>query len=343
MSIDPYPTTEHGNTEGSNSSWIFTINNPTGDCYAQVNALTAISNRLFVSLEEGQDTHTPHFQGYVTFKGGKRFTAVRKLLPRARLAKAKGTYKQNHGYIFKEGSAKIHDINNSNQGERNEIDDAIDMLNAHGKRKCALTMGSTVVKHHRGLLERQRWLYTTRTTKPLVIWCYGLAGAGKTNYVCERYVPEHLYKWYGDKWFDGYTQQHVCLLDELGNNRMPYKSLLSLLDRYQHYVQPKGSYCEFNSPLIFITAPCNAEYTYGQHCDQYNTIEQLHRRIDYSLHFTKTDGQYHIQAHDTDLNEIPLATVEAALEAASPQAEVQEDAPEPERGSEMATQDSSQD
>lgn len=345
-----YSTTEHGDTEGSNSSWAFTINNPTEQDLCYINALANISTRLFVSHETGKQG-TPHYQGYVTFRGGKRFKAVKDLLPRAYLGKARKNYKANRSYVFKEGSDVIVDLNNSNQGERTDLDDAREVIKSSGYhnalKRCAEECGTTYVKYARGLRDYRQQIYqgdqTPREFQPIIIWVYGPAGSGKTRMPNDMYPSDQRYTVRDPKWWSGYRNQPVAILDELRSDKYDYDTLLKLTDRYPYDVQIKGGEVTFNSKVIWVTGPQDPDYTYMGKTNDHNTIKQLQRRITLLIHLTFDNPTYYKFSQDGSFkHEIPEPEAQAILAQAS-QAEVQADAKEPERGTEMASEDSPED
>ena len=84
-------------------TWCFTLNNPTPEekKYIKENDLKEFS--YIIVGEEVGEQGTPHLQGYIEFENQRTFKAVKKLLPRCHIEKAKGTGKQNRDYCSKEG------------------------------------------------------------------------------------------------------------------------------------------------------------------------------------------------------------------------------------------------
>lgn len=79
--------------------YIFVINNYTFTDLDQVLALDA--KFLCFGFEIGEETHTPHIQGYVYFTDAKTQSSVVKMLPRASLRFPDGTPEQNLTYVSK--------------------------------------------------------------------------------------------------------------------------------------------------------------------------------------------------------------------------------------------------
>ena len=106
---------EHSGTEGTGSqgntlpgsrlrSICFTLNNYTEEEWSEMTNLVQDSSikQYCVGKEIGKEG-TPHLQGYFQFKNPKRWNAVKAMLPRAHIEKAKGSPQDNLKYCSKEG------------------------------------------------------------------------------------------------------------------------------------------------------------------------------------------------------------------------------------------------
>lgn len=81
--------------------WCFTLNNPEMSPEELGTKLEKAGAEFVFQQEQGADENTPHVQGYMRFKSQRDFDVVKKLLPRAHIEKAKGTFKQNVAYCTK--------------------------------------------------------------------------------------------------------------------------------------------------------------------------------------------------------------------------------------------------
>lgn len=85
-------------------SWCLTLNNPTEE---EIESLKGLNPRLFkcaiFAHEIGEETGTPHIQGYVQFVNARTLTAVKKIVGnRAHLEVSRGTPFEAYSYCEKE-------------------------------------------------------------------------------------------------------------------------------------------------------------------------------------------------------------------------------------------------
>ena len=235
--------------------------------------------------EEVGEQGTPHLQGFVTFKNSCRLAALKKLIPRAHWEKAISK-EAAANYCMKEQNYVIRD--HRTQGERNELLEFADQIRLSGIKRAAETHPAQIIKYpsgaklyHRLMLSDCNW-----HIPPLVKWYYGEAGSGKTRSVFEQYSDIYVKNCSkGNKWFDGYHQQKVCLLDDFRSDTFDWGFLLQLLDRYPLMVEIKGEMIPFNSPIIIITTPRSPENTFVNIGED---INQLLRRISEQKNFEQS-------------------------------------------------------
>lgn len=240
-------------------SWCFTLNNPTEDETEFItDRLQVLATCLYVSLEEGEEG-TPHYQGYVSLRRTKRLAGMKKLMPRAHFEPAKGDKNDNYCYIFKVDSEPVVKFDNGAQGKRTDITDFLENWSESGKRAAVQGDPTTYVKFHKGLEKAHQILNVDhREAYPVCVWLHGPTGIQKTWAGVEK--AQSIGGEYCNvsdlPWFHGYQQQEVLIIDEIdkGDNGLPIKMLLQIMDRYHYHVPVKGSYEIFNSPYVFITS-----------------------------------------------------------------------------------------
>lgn len=246
-----------------------------------------------------------HIQGYVEFKNPTLVKTIRKFDKGIHLEIRKGTPLQASDYCKKETKGILDsyaidkDISQeeleklrewmtfedgeiSTQGKRSDIDVLTDAIkDGKSMKEVAELNPALYVRSYKGLEAYQGLQRVKRTTKPIVIWIYGLAGTGKTRYCVDKH-PDHYLK-DETKWWDGYDQQEAIIIDDF-DGKWPFRNFLKLTDRYGIRAEFKGSYIPINSKFIYITcefAPC--------HFWQGNEFDQVVGRISYIIQATK-DG-----------------------------------------------------
>uniref|UniRef100_UPI00404803C4 hypothetical protein n=1 Tax=Yoonia sp. TaxID=2212373 RepID=UPI00404803C4 len=203
-------------TMSQSSRWCFTLNN-----YSD-NDETLISSWKTTYTTYGReigDSKTPHLQGFVVFPKAKRLAAVRDLHGRCHWEVAQGTSQQARDYCWKDGDYVEFGTFPGSQGKRNDLTRAIDTLKAYGLKRVAEDHTETFVKYSRGLRDAALFLQGSYEHSSVRgIWIYGLPGTGKTHSV-QLSFPD-LYIKAQNKWWDGYCNEEVVLLDDLDTNTL---------------------------------------------------------------------------------------------------------------------------
>jgi len=257
----------------SHKSWGYTLNNYTEDEVAQFKAF--ICNRHRCAKEVGVEG-TPHLQGTITFEKTCRLSALKKLNSRAHwyniLPK---NLTASYNYCTK--GEIIIDINNTNQGKRTDIEDAMNLLKeTRNMRAVALEFPVVYIKMHKGM---QAWLKETIDLPDIfpceVIVIWGKSGAGKSRKA--REIDPKLYNMpepiNGTVWFDGYKGQETVLLDDF-YGWLKYHTLLQMTDIYNMQMPVKGSFIDRQWKRVIITSNSPPEEWYNR-----EEITALQRRI----------------------------------------------------------------
>ena len=258
-----------------------------------------VHHYLCYQREIGNEEKKIHWQGYVELKKPMRYGAMWASLGlngQGKLLVSRGTWEDNKKYCSKEdtrfpGATPKEFGTPCTQGSRNDLKDAIEVLQTKGMEELKLSHPHMYVRYWKGfeklISELQR--DELRKDKPFVHWIYGPTGSGKTHFA-EQYANEHKFSYYiYNKSLNGfwqkYNQQPVLILDDFRADTFKFDELLRILDRYQYVINQKQGERWINSPYIFITAPVPPEEMFpnGEQNKEWDQ-SQLLRRIDVISH-----------------------------------------------------------
>jgi hypothetical protein len=207
--------------------WCFTLNNWTDDEVESVKGLECVY--LIFGKEIGEETHTPHLQGYVYLKDGKTMKAVSKLLPRARLSATKGTPDQNEVYCSKDGDVfekGVKPLSNKEKGENERerckrnldalIDGRLDEVDVDiiAKQLKNYQYGANAIRDFRN--------------KPVDLegvacahfeWHTGVHGSGKTEFTTK--VDPKPFIWTPDSGWNDYNYQESVVMQDIDSSACP--------------------------------------------------------------------------------------------------------------------------
>lgn len=173
------------------------------------------------------------------------------------------------------------------QGRRTDISEAVNIIRNGGSTMDLIDMdgGEIFVKYHRGLeLVRTALLEQQGKRNPFVVWCWGPTGTGKTRTAAQfakQLFDESCWMSNNDgKWFEGYIDQKVVVLDDIRAKTFKFNYLLRLLDVYQLRVEIKGGSRFWKPMVIFITTPYSPEELFSERKNwKEEDFNQLIRRI----------------------------------------------------------------
>lgn len=241
--------------------WIAVVNNwqdKEDECQKLHDALDdpTITRYAIVGKEVGVQG-TPHFQCYVAFVKPKRLSAVRKICS-CHWEIAKGNEESNFKYIAENPEKPDPDYveygARATPGKRSDLEAAIaDIKSGVGMSKLAADHSQAYVKFHRGLHAlalqlNQKYEHTTVRG----IWLWGPPGSGKSH--TARYIAgEHLFDKAQNKWWCGYSGEHVVLLDDLDTPTLGHY-LKRWADKYACTGETKGGTIHLQHRLFIVTS-----------------------------------------------------------------------------------------
>lgn len=134
-------------------------------------------------------------------------------------------------------------------------------------------------------VNHQKWLQEFEGPMQ-VIWLWGPSGIGKSVYADYLVSKKGSVAKLGasNDYFQGYNQEHVCILNDVRPNDFKWSDLLRMLDNWQLDKQAPRRYknCYLDVETIVITTPFDSYsfYAHTRYIDRkIDTYEQLQRRI----------------------------------------------------------------
>lgn len=212
--------------------------------------------------ERCPQTGRRHLQGYIYFSAKKTMVSVKRCLGdgfgHAHLEIANGTAVQNREYCTKEGDYEEFGQLPS-QGRRSDLlKIKVDIERGISEEKIAGDNFGLWVQYRRSFAAYRDLLHRPQMRVELKVYVLiGDAGVGKTRFAYEyaKEIGSGLYRSPDPelRWFDGYREEQVVLLDDYRGGGT-FGFLLQLLDIYPLRVPVKGSFIWWQPQVIFITS-----------------------------------------------------------------------------------------
>lgn len=235
------------------------------------------SNYVVGQGERGTQNKILHIQFYVNFKVPQRFTKITKIDKSIHCEKVyvnngadrycmKKETRVDGPYKFGNYPMKFNDPNDwqniwnlAKENRIEEIPPGIRIRNYNTIKTIAKDyMNLEDCEHLRG------------------IWIWGPAGTGKSRWVREHVPPHDLYPKMLNKWWDGYNNQRVVVLDDFGlEGDFLSQELKIWSDRYGCLLENKGGCLQSNYEWFIITSQYRIEDIFTD----FETREALHRRF----------------------------------------------------------------
>lgn len=270
--------------------WCFTINNPEGGLPIPTSLVEKVQY-LVCQLERGE-SGTEHYQGYVQLKDKARMSLLKGYWPTAHLEVARGSPAQCRNYCTKEdtrveGPWEIGSMSGG-KGSRTDLH-ALGAAIVSGKkiREIALESPEQLIRYSRGIQALEavvsRVAAEGEERDPYVYVLWGAPGTGKTLLPHSLYRESDIYTFHlitgGHQWFDGYDGQPVLIIDDF-TGWVPFRTLLTWLDRYPLRLEVKGSTTYARWHRVFITSNLPPDQWYHE-----RDLEPLSRRVSFVWHF----------------------------------------------------------
>lgn len=236
-------------------AYSFTLNN-WPDKLELKSKIDAFPCKYMQYAEEVGESGTPHLQGIVTYKQAISFGQAKKRFLGCHVEPARSVeHLMNYctkGPITKRGTAPISKAQNDldsetrareirEAAEEGRIEDIPEVFRLHHPR---------LIEYHHDKALRERTLEDTTAQH---LWFWGTAGTGKSRKAREDY-PD-LFDKSITKWWDGYNDEEVVLLDDFDKKHDWMIHLIKRWgDRYPFPAEMKNRSVKLRPKLIIITS-----------------------------------------------------------------------------------------
>lgn len=267
-------------------AWCFTSNNYTDEDELLIYSLVEHCSYVIVGRETAPTTGTPHYQGFIYFDNPRTFSGVLKLLPDGTHLEPKyreSTFKQASDYCRKggdffengtlpmdqQGKGDAGKLSSEQRWELAKLGDFESLPPEHYPLYRAIYSEFRVVSDRNELTN---------------YWICGPSGCGKSRYVRDTYGPGTelggdlgFYTKMMNKWWDGYRDEDVVLMDDFDPDHGKYLGYFLKIwsDHYAFNAEIKRGFVRLR-PLIFVIT---SQYPIHRCFHEPETIEAITRRF----------------------------------------------------------------
>lgn len=286
-----YPYKVHLSYMSRSKYWCFTINNYSDEEYDSILlAFDIQENRIsyiIFGIEVGEQK-TQHLQGYVEFTDRPRLHQVKQRInERGHYERRRGTSEEASVYCKKDDRFfEFGTISKPRQGRRADLEEIKQKISSGTPvREVAEEHFALWCQYRRSFDAYHAYLHEPRFRQDLRVYClWGAAGTGKTRFAYEFAAERGLACWLSSdpelRWFDGYSQQPIAILDDYRGDA-PVSLLLRILDIYPTSVAVKGGFVPWNPIEIWVTSNTEPSEWY-QIVDVHAAIRRRFARV---VHF----------------------------------------------------------
>jgi len=256
--------------------YCYTINNYTDQ---HIKLLEELDCLYVVYGKEVGEQGTPHLQGYVRFPTPRTMKSVITKIPGAHIEIKKGTceqaieYCKKDGVVYERGEAPM---TQSQKGDCNKrrFDDAFQAAKEGRFDDIPSDLNTRFYATYKKIREDH-----LPKPEPLTElqneWRYGATGTGKSRSAQELYPDAYLKK-ANTKWWDGYTDQEIVIIDDFDKYHVQLGYELKIwLDHYPFHAERKGSSSMIRPKKIIITS----NYHPSEIWDDSKTLDPVLRRV----------------------------------------------------------------
>lgn len=202
-----------------------------------------------------------HWQGWYRISNGCTLSAMCKAVDGRHVEKMNGSVEQNEKYCRKEGTVILEEGDLPEPGKRSDLERMKEMIVAgNTEREIFEEQPGNYIRYNRGI-QKAKSLYEKKRDWEMDVRIYwGKPGTGKTRSVYDEFGIDNVYVKMQGKWWDGYSNEQVVVIDDFDPENMfdiVYGFYLCLLDRYPMRIECKGGSMQFGSKIIIFTSNFN--------------------------------------------------------------------------------------
>lgn len=266
-------------------NWCFTINNYTD---ADLAALAVWDVRYLVfGREVGEESLTPHLQGYAVWKSSKRLSGVKKIHATAHWEIAKGNTQQNYEYCIKQGDYAERGDKPVSKGKamQDKWNTALDLAK---NNQVDEVEAQIQVCHYETLkrIARDHMVAPEPLDKLDNYWIVGEPGCGKSRYARQRW-PGAYYKMC-NKWWDGYQGEETIIIEDLDLQHKCLSHHLKIWADHGHFLaEVKGGAIAIRPKTIVITTNYSIHEIFSEDGKVDSSLEQALERRFQNMYMSK--------------------------------------------------------
>jgi len=224
-------------------------------------------NYMILGRESCPQTNRKHFQCTIVFAEGKTITALRKLLPPGiHSAPCIDVFKsiiycKKDGNFFEKGKAPMPPKERGIQ----ERDRWVNILENARAGHFEMIDAQVQVVHARNLdyiYHREQRAQSLVDSELNMLWLYGSSGTGKSRWARENHPDAYLKQC--NKWWDGYENQEVVIIEDFDKNHDGLAHHLKIWgDRYPFPAEIKGGMIRIRPKLVIVTSNYAPNYIWS--------------------------------------------------------------------------------
>lgn len=249
-------------TTDQSRAWRFTLNNYSDEEEASLKVLEGVTYMVF-GHEIAPTTLTPHLQGYVYFTKNKRLAALKKINRRISWRNANASASANRRYCTKEDTGSFFEtglmpLDNKAKGKKGgqtEIDRYEQAWAAAMTGDLESVPADIRIKCYRTLKEIKKDYMPKGTDIDVLdnLWIWGPAGCGKST-SARRLCNNEFYPKQMNKWWDGYQNEEVVIIDDFEKESHLGHHLKIWADHFSFLAETKGGMLQIRPKRIIITS-----------------------------------------------------------------------------------------